>query len=74
MKATDKQQKVCDAIVSQIKYWRDTNDLFSPTHDCDIEDCVWAALEGVITDREIHTLVKELDKILQFVRGVEHDN
>lgn len=74
MKATDRQQKVCDAIISQIEYWRDTNDLFSPTHDSDIEDCVWADLEGVITDREMHTLVKELDKILQFVRKVEHDD
>lgn len=73
MKPTERQQKVLDAIISQIRYWRDTNDIISPTHDSDIEDCIWAELEGVITDREIHSLVKEIDKLLQFLRKVEND-
>ena len=74
MKPTDKQQRVCDAIIDQLKYWRDTNDLYCPVHDVDIEDCVWASLQGVVTSVEMHEVERGLYKILQFLRKLENDN
>lgn len=72
MKPTERQKKVCEAIMNQISYWQTSNDITSPTHDTDIEDCLWAELEGVITDRDIHNIERELEKLLQYIRRVEN--
>lgn len=71
MKPTERQKKVCEAVINQISYWQNTNDITSPTHDSDIEDCLWAELEGIITAREIHNIERELEKLLQYIRKVE---
>lgn len=45
MKPTEKQIKVIDTILSIIKTWKSTNDIVSPTHNCDMHDFLYADLE-----------------------------
>lgn len=71
MKPTERQIRVCNAITNQISCWQVSTDIISPLHDTDIEDCLWAELEGVISDREIHNIERELEKLLQYIRKIE---
>lgn len=38
MKATPRQKTIIQEVENQITFWRNTNDLDSPTHYCDIEE------------------------------------
>ena len=38
MKPTEKQKKVIDLCIQHLKYWKDTDDLYSPTHMGDLQD------------------------------------
>lgn len=53
MKPTEKQKKACDAIIQEISWWRDSNDIDSPTHYSDMEDCLRADLDDIISEEEI---------------------
>lgn len=53
MKPTDVQKKICDLIIEQANFWKDTNDIFSPTHLCDIEESVNNTDELSSSDKEI---------------------
>lgn len=37
MKATIKQKLICDFIRGEVVFWRNSNDLYSPTHESDID-------------------------------------
>lgn len=37
-KPTDNQKKIIDECILQLQSWKNTNDLYSPTHGRDIED------------------------------------
>lgn len=39
MKPTEKQKKIINFLIDQLKCWRDTNDINSPTHNSDMEEC-----------------------------------
>lgn len=72
MKATEKQIKVIDTILSIIKTWKNSNDIDSPTHTVDIHDFLYADLESediihsVITD-ELGSLLTSLLYTIQIV-------
>lgn len=51
MKPTELQKEVIDLCISELNFWKNTNDITSPTHSCDI-------------DEEINKLVCE-DKITE---------
>lgn len=38
MKTTDKQKQMCDIIITQAKFWKNSNDIKSPTHMSDIDE------------------------------------
>lgn len=38
MKPTDKHIELCELIKSQANFWIGTNDIYSPTHLCDITE------------------------------------
>lgn len=38
MKPTDNQKEICDYIISEAKFWKESNDISSPTHNGDIVD------------------------------------
>lgn len=39
MKPTEKQKKIIDFLIDQLKCWRDSNDIYSPTLYSDMEEC-----------------------------------
>lgn len=39
MKPTEKQRKVINLLIDQLKCWRDSNDINSPSHNDYMEDC-----------------------------------
>lgn len=41
MKPTKLQKKICELIKSQASFWISTNDIYSPTHYNDIEECLY---------------------------------
>jgi len=47
MKPTKAQLEVINFIKDQVNFWEGTNDLSSPTHLCDIDECL-NALEDTI--------------------------
>jgi hypothetical protein len=40
MKTSDRQKEICNLIIDQASFWRDSNDINSPTHGCDIDESV----------------------------------
>lgn len=41
MKSNDKQKEICDLIIEQANFWKNSNDINSPTHGCDITESVY---------------------------------
>lgn len=39
MKPTEKQKKIINFLIDQLKCWRDSNDIYSPTLYSDMEEC-----------------------------------
>lgn len=65
MKATESQKQICDAIKSQVEFWKTSNDIDSPTHYCDNAQAV-EQLELPAEDTE--DLTNFMDNLLNFVR------
>lgn len=40
MKSSDKQKEICDLIIEQANFWKNSNDINSPTHGCDIHESI----------------------------------
>ena len=57
MKPTKTQKAVIDAIIEQLNFWRGTNDINSPTHYCDMDECYKASLEDCLSEKEIEELI-----------------
>lgn len=68
MKPTDKQRKICDAIIREISWWRDSNDINSPTHYADLEDCLTANLDDLIGESERYMMQQKLTRIFEIVK------
>lgn len=72
MKPTEKQIKVIDTILSIIKTWKDTNDIDSPTHFCDMHEFMYADLESedIVTQDESEKIEDKLSDLLIQIRHI----
>ena len=68
MKANKIQQCLCDVIHSQQDFWRNSNDISSPTHITDIEDECFAQLDGILKDKEVEEFGNRLKDLYWFIR------
>jgi len=70
MKPTEKQIKVIDTILSIIKTWKNSNDIQSPTHRCDIRDFLYADLrtDDIISQRACEVFEDELEDLLYAIQ------
>ena len=53
MKPSNKQLKVIEFLEQQLKFWKNTNDISSPTHVGDISEFSRANLYDVFSEDEI---------------------
>lgn len=65
MKATEKQKQICDAIKSQVEFWKTSNDIDSPTHYCDNAQAVEELNLGA---EDTEDLTNFMDNLLNFLR------
>ena len=68
MKANEIQQYLCDVIHSQQSFWRNSNDITSPTHLTDIEEECFAQLWNLISDEDREEFEKKLKDLYWFIR------
>ena len=70
MKVTDIQKDVCNAIIRQASFWRDSNDINSPTHYVDLEECFLADLDDKLSEKELQEFINEITNIFQLVKNL----
>lgn len=68
MKPTEKQKAICEAIIREVYWWRDTNDINSPTHYADLEDCMSADLDDAIGESERYKLQQKMIRIFEIIK------
>jgi hypothetical protein len=68
MKPNKSQIKVIEAIKDTLSFWEGTNDINSPTHECDIDETLFAECEEVMNDGQRYRLSKLLIKELNIIR------
>jgi len=72
MKPTNKQKEVAKIIKDQASFWGSTNDINSPTHHCDIDECVGnAVFFEIITKQEANELEIKLRDLFVFVKKLQ---
>ena len=74
MKPTEKQLQVAKVIKDQGAFWGGTNDINSPTHFCDIEECcsnLHKDVGGVLNTSEEELLTEKLTDLYLFVKRLE---
>ena len=70
MKPTKTQKIVIDAVINQLKFWRDTNDINSPTHYDGMDECYKYFLEDCLSEEEIEELKAETCNLFQFIKNL----
>jgi len=68
MKANKIQNCLCDVILSQQSFWRNSNDITSYTHLTDIEEECFAQLGNLIKDSDREELENKLKDLYWFIR------
>lgn len=68
MKPSEKQQVIIQTLESEINYWKNTNDINSPTHIVDIRECILAALSDIVSEEDIDCIEENLIHLLKIVR------
>ena len=68
MKANKIQNYLCDVILSQQSFWRNSNDITSPTHLTDIEEECFAQLGNLIQDSDREKFENKLKDLYWFIR------
>jgi hypothetical protein len=68
MKPNKSQIKVINAIKDTLSFWEGSNDINSPTHECDIDETLFAECEEVMNDGQRYRLSKLLIKELNIIR------
>ena len=68
MRPTEKQKAICDAIIREVSWWRDSNDIDSPTHYADLEDCLSADLDDLIGKSERYVIQQKMTGIFHVIR------
>lgn len=71
MKPTELQKKVCEHIITEARYWMNSNDITSPTHYSDLHDCLFAELEDDLTDEQFTELEINLRSLLNLIKNIE---
>ena len=69
------QQHICDFIIEQVEWWRDSNDINSPTHLSDLSSRLNDLVEdeGWITDSQAHEMDVHLTNLLVAIRNLKED-
>ena len=70
MKPTKTQKAVIDAVIEQLKFWRSTNDINSPTHYSDIYECYKPYLDDYLSEEEIEQLRSETCNLFTFIKSL----
>lgn len=70
MKPTKAQKATIDAVIDQLKFWRGTNDINSPTHYSDMDECYQSALDDCLSQDEIEELKAETCNLFQFIKNL----
>ena len=70
MKPTKIQKIVINTVINQLKFWRDTNDINSPTHYCDMDECYQSDLDDCLSEEEIEELKAETCNLFQFIKNL----
>ena len=68
MKPNKSQIKVIKVIKDTMSFWEGSNDIDSPTHECDIDEILFAECEDVLNDSQRYRLSKALIKALNIIR------
>ena len=68
MKPNKSQLKVIESVRNTLSFWESTNDIDSPTHECDIDETLFADCEEVLNDGQRYRLSKTLIKALNIIR------
>lgn len=69
MKTTKQQQQLCDLIIEQATWWKNSNDISSPTHNSDLESRIDDLVEdGGITQAQAKDLDDLLRNLLTMIR------
>jgi len=71
MKPNKNQLLVIESIRSTIGFWESTNDLDSPTHLCDIDECTMADLGGILPDDKISQLCDALQTLYFIIKNTK---
>lgn len=69
MKPTGTQKLVCEALIEQLQFWMHTNDINSPTHYSDMDEC-FALLSDCLSETEIEELTSETCNLFQFIKNL----
>ena len=70
MKPTKTQKTAIGAVIDQLQFWRDTNDINSPTHYSDMDECYQSALDDCLSEKEIEELKAETCNLFQFIKNL----
>ena len=68
MRPSERQKAICDAIIREVQWWRDSNDINSPTHYSDLEDCLRADLDNVVNDGDRYIIQQKLKQIFEVIK------
>lgn len=73
MKPSEKQKKVISIIQSQLSFWENTNDINSPTHECDIDEEInlIKIFDDVFNEFEAENLKHELYDLYYYIRNIK---
>lgn len=64
MKPNKLHKELCELVIKQANFWKDTNDINSPTHYCDNDTEVnMFVIDYKINDVDAELLVNALDEL-----------
>lgn len=73
MKVNLTQLCLCDVILSQVGFWKNSNDITSLTHPSDIADECFAQLSNLLTDEERLEFEEKLQDLYWFIRKFDNE-
>ena len=68
MKPNEAQLTVIRAVRDTLSFWEGTNDIDSPTHECDIDETLFANCEEHLNDSQRYRISRSLIKVLNIIR------
>lgn len=69
MQPTPTQKSIIDSVIDQLHFWRASNDINSPTHYCDMDECYQADLSEILTEEAIAQLTVITCDLLAFIKN-----